>query len=58
MESKKKYKLTKITPFYGAIATGIDLSKAVDKVTITQIEADIYKYRTVIFKKQNLSGSR
>ena len=32
--SQKKYNVTKIRPNYGGIATGIDLSKPLDKKTI------------------------
>ena len=57
-KSAKYYNLTKIRPYWGAIATGIDLSKPIDKATIKQINDDVHKYRLICFKKQKLSGAK
>ena len=50
MDSSKKYKIKKIRPNWGAIVTGIDLSRPLSRKTIKQIEDDVYKYRFLCFK--------
>ena len=46
-----KFNIKPLRPNWGAIITGIDLSKKVDKDIINWILTNVHKYRLLIFKK-------